>query len=150
MPKRRTKNGGSSSEASAADYKVGYGKPPKASRFKAGRSGNPKGRPKHATTIPEALHRRLFAKVPVSENGKRKMITVVEAIFARVAQSSLSGDSRAIGHLIKLINSSHIAAGSGGPSSVHDPAADLLALQEILRSMGITPESIGGKEEEDE
>lgn len=28
------------------DGKVGYGKPPKHSRFKAGQSGNPKGRPK--------------------------------------------------------------------------------------------------------
>ena len=28
------------------DYKVGYGKPPKASRFKPGTSGNPGGRPK--------------------------------------------------------------------------------------------------------
>ena len=29
-----------------ADYDVGYGKPPKRTRFKAGISGNLKGRPK--------------------------------------------------------------------------------------------------------
>lgn len=87
--------------------------------------------------------------MPVSENGKRKMITVIEAIFARMAQSSLGGDSRAIGHLIKLLNTGHFAAGSGTSSPVHDPSADLLALQEILSSMGITPESIGGKEARD-
>ena len=29
-----------------ARYEVGYGKPPEASRFKPGRSGNPKGRPR--------------------------------------------------------------------------------------------------------
>ena len=29
-----------------ADYEVGYGKPPKHTRFKKGQSGNPKGRPK--------------------------------------------------------------------------------------------------------
>ena len=28
------------------DYEVGYGKPPKDSRFKLGQSGNPNGRPK--------------------------------------------------------------------------------------------------------
>lgn len=28
-----------------AEYEVGYGKPPSASRFKKGKSGNPKGRP---------------------------------------------------------------------------------------------------------
>jgi len=29
-------------------YEVGYGKPPKQTRFAAGKSGNPKGRPKGA------------------------------------------------------------------------------------------------------
>jgi Family of unknown function (DUF5681) len=27
-------------------YKTGYGRPPKATQFKRGKSGNPKGRPK--------------------------------------------------------------------------------------------------------
>lgn len=30
----------------AADYEVGYGRPPVATRFKAGQSGNPSGRAK--------------------------------------------------------------------------------------------------------
>lgn len=33
-------------EGDKKDYEVGYGKPPKNTRFKAGQSGNPKGRPK--------------------------------------------------------------------------------------------------------
>lgn len=33
-------------EGDKKDYEVGYGKPPKDTRFKAGQSGNPKGRPK--------------------------------------------------------------------------------------------------------
>ena len=28
------------------DYEIGYGKPPKQTRFKPGQSGNPRGRPK--------------------------------------------------------------------------------------------------------
>ena len=32
-------------EAEAAPYEVGYGRPPKATRFKPGKSGNPGGRP---------------------------------------------------------------------------------------------------------
>ena len=32
--------------ASGSGYEVGYGKPPKHSRFRPGKSGNPKGRPK--------------------------------------------------------------------------------------------------------
>ena len=33
---------------SSADYEIGYGKPPKDTRFRKGQSGNPKGRPKGA------------------------------------------------------------------------------------------------------
>src|SRR5439155_2145375 len=36
-----------------ADYEVGYGRPPKPSRFQKGRSGNPRGRPRHVE--PEEL-----------------------------------------------------------------------------------------------
>ncbi len=32
--------------ARSADYTVGYGRPPKATQFKAGKTGNPRGRPK--------------------------------------------------------------------------------------------------------
>lgn len=149
MAKRRAEDGVAAGEGPSADYEVGYGKPPKASQFKAGKSGNQKGRPKKVTTVAEALNRRLFAKVTVTENGKRKMITVVEAILGRLAQSSLGGDSRSIGHLIKLLNSGQFATGSGTPSLAPDPDADLSVLQEILSSMGITPESLCSKEAQD-
>ena len=33
------------------EYKVGYGKPPKSSRFKSGSSGNAKGRPKGSKNL---------------------------------------------------------------------------------------------------
>lgn len=36
-------------------YDVGYGKPPVATRFKQGQSGNPKGRPKGAKNKRSAL-----------------------------------------------------------------------------------------------
>ena len=32
------------------DTQVGYGRPPKTTRFKKGQSGNPEGRPKGAST----------------------------------------------------------------------------------------------------
>ena len=46
----KTKRSGDTSKGQKAggDYAVGYGRPPKATQFKPGRSGNPRGRPKGA------------------------------------------------------------------------------------------------------
>ena len=38
-------------EVSMSGYKVGYGKPPKATQFKKGKSGNPRGRPKGSLNL---------------------------------------------------------------------------------------------------
>jgi hypothetical protein len=46
----------------SGDYEVGYGKPPKHTRFKPGQSGNPKGRPKASKDFRSLLHRALFKK----------------------------------------------------------------------------------------
>jgi len=62
------------------DYEVGYGKPPRHSRFKKGESSaNPRGRPRKemATLLFEGLNK----KVVVTENGRRRKIAVREAIL---------------------------------------------------------------------
>lgn len=47
------------SRKSDDEYEVGYGKPPQRTQFKKGQTGNPKGRPKGATTFAEAAMREL-------------------------------------------------------------------------------------------
>jgi hypothetical protein len=39
----------------SSPYKVGYGRPPKATQFKPGKSGNPKGRPKGPKSVGAVL-----------------------------------------------------------------------------------------------
>ena len=42
-----------------ADYEVGFGKPPKATQFKGGQSGNPKGRPKESVSFALKLEKAM-------------------------------------------------------------------------------------------
>jgi hypothetical protein len=50
---------------------VGYGRPPRSTRFKPGQSGNPKGRPKGVQSLGAILDKALAARVSVQENGRR-------------------------------------------------------------------------------
>jgi hypothetical protein len=54
--------------AKDTENQVGYKTPPKASRFQKGRSGNPGGRPRRGSGIPELL--RKVSKQKVITTGK--------------------------------------------------------------------------------
>jgi hypothetical protein len=77
---------------------VGYKKPPQSTRFKKGRSGNPKGRPKNAknTTPTELLDQYLSTQVTVAENGEKKTMTLLEALQRRLVTAALKGEPYAM------------------------------------------------------
>lgn len=80
----------------ASDYEVGYRRPPKGSRFIAGRSGNPRGRPKGSRTIGAVLQALMSAKVNVTEHGRTRRITRLEVMLLQLANDATRGDPRAL------------------------------------------------------
>ena len=84
---------------------VGNGKPPQHSRFKQGRSGNPRGRPKGALSMATVLARTLREKVVINENGKRKTVSKLEVAIAQLVTKATSGDGHAIRYLCQLVTS---------------------------------------------
>jgi hypothetical protein len=75
------------------DYEVGYGKPPEASRFKAGVSGNPKGRPKRRPTdLAAVVVGVLNAPVRHHENGQAKTAPGWELNLIMLVRRALGGD----------------------------------------------------------
>lgn len=80
--------------------KVGYGKPPMASRFKKGQSGNPKGRrPKISEPLKPLKHvlrSCLFEPLEVRVNGKPAKVSAIEAVVMNLRRLAMGGDLRAI------------------------------------------------------
>ena len=78
-------------------YQVGYGKPPEATRFKSGTSGNPKGRPKGARSFASLLDEELNKTITVVENGRRRKIKKSKAVAMAVVNKAIKvGDQHAI------------------------------------------------------
>jgi hypothetical protein len=81
-------------------YVVGYGRPPRSTQFKAGQSGNPRGRPKGSLNLATSLQRALRERVTVIERGKQKSITKLDAAAIQLANKAASGDLRAFQYLL--------------------------------------------------
>lgn len=91
-------------DASAAsrdpNYAVGYGRPPRQHQFKRGQSGNPRGRPKGVRSEADILAKLLNKKIPIQDRGRVRHVSVLEAVYVRVAQNGLKGDLRAAAFLL--------------------------------------------------
>ena len=72
------------------DCEVGYRKPPKATRFRKGQSGNPKGRPKGKPNAAAAILRALGAKLVINDHGRRRKVTKYEAAIMQLANKAAS------------------------------------------------------------
>ena len=82
------------------DYEIGYGKPPKATRFRKGVSGNPTGRPKGSRSISSILAKLGRERVKVTTNGKTRTMTKLEVVFTQLNNQAASGNLKAIRELL--------------------------------------------------
>ena len=84
------------------NYETGYRKPPKATQFKKGQSGNPQGRPKGVKNLTTDLKEELEEKILISESGQTLEVTKQRAMLKALLAKALKGDSRAATALITL------------------------------------------------
>ncbi|RYZ89795.1 MAG: hypothetical protein EOP06_08805 [Proteobacteria bacterium] len=84
-------------------YRIGYAKPPEATQFKKGTSGNPKGRPKGSKDLNSMISQLLNTKIEVTDAwGRKKRLTKLEAIFTQLLNRALKGDHRAVKEVLAL------------------------------------------------
>ena len=87
-----------------ASYEIGYGKPPLSGRFRAGVSGNPKGRPKRKPTpLAERIKTVLNAPIEYRERGRTKVATYRELSLKMLVDRAISGDLDAAELALKIL-----------------------------------------------
>ena len=109
-------------------YDVGYGKPPRHTRFKPGTSGNPRGRPRRSKNIDTLFEQQLDRLVTVTREGRKARISVREVIVMNIVKAAANGDARAREHVLRHMR-------DNGKS---DPFGTKLYDDKILAELAVT------------
>jgi Family of unknown function (DUF5681) len=84
------------------DDDVGYGCPPRRTRWKKGQSGNlGRRRARRTATTAEIIDKLLLAPIEITENGIARRATVMEAIGLQLWKKAAGGHPRAADILLK-------------------------------------------------
>jgi len=124
MPKTKRPN--------ASKNGVGYGRPPKATRFAKGKSGNPTGRPRGSRSLGAMLNDIMKQKVSVTEGGRERKISALEVMLRRLTNDAMKSDQPAIKLLIQLLER-YGDASEQAPAHDQMSAEDEEILTEFLR-----------------
>jgi hypothetical protein len=116
----------------AEETRVGYRRPPVATRFRPGSSGNPRGRPKGARNLGAIIASALGEKVQATEDGRTRRISKFEAAIKQLVNSAATGDPRATQMLIGLVQAYEARAAEKKPERRLDKG-DALVVSEIVR-----------------
>lgn len=110
-----------------ADYEVGYGRPPEATQFKPGQSGNTRGRPKKGVDLAKIYREAASAKVSVTVDNRKVQMTKIEAAIHTSINKAARGDIRALVHVLGELQRFGIGLGVPEAGTGQVPVSDFYA-----------------------
>jgi len=125
--------------ARGVEYQVGYGRPPLDTRFKPGKSGNPKGRPKEHRNVRTIVEQVFNEKITIREGQKTRKVTKFEAMLQATMLKAMKGDPRAANTLLGLLArmQSFFEAENETPGAAL-PEEDAAIIREYARRKGVS------------
>lgn len=96
--------------AKPRDYEVGYGKPPRQTRFKPGRSGNPHGRPRGRKALKTIVAGVLYEQVTIRTPAGTRKVSKIEALVHKLMNEALTGNGRSVQHLLRFTREAGLTA----------------------------------------
>lgn len=84
------------------DSRVGYKRPPKHTKFKPGRSGNPKGRLRYVRNLKTEFLDELGEIIRVREGNREMKISKQRAFVKSLVAAAIKGDMRAAAALVSF------------------------------------------------
>lgn len=99
------------------DAGAGYCNPPKASRFRKVRSGNPVGRPKGIRNKVPAPGERLrslmlveaYRPVTIKADGRDLTVPLTQAVLRSISEAAAKGEARAQALFLQMVSASELA-----------------------------------------
>lgn len=129
------------------DYEVGYRKPPKASRWRKGRSGNPRGRQKGVPNLKTELIEELGEMIAIKEQGRPRKITKQRGLIKALTAKGVQGDTRALNILINLeLRLLHPELIEDAPTELAEDDQAILDTFVVRRRTPIRPNKPNGEE----
>jgi len=117
-----------SERVSRPAHAVGYGKPPAHTRFKPGKSGNPKGRPKRIRNLRTIVEDALNERIAIREGARNRTLTKREALVLTLVNSALKGDPRSVTAFVALLRPLGLVTDQAEPDAKSPLTADDEAL----------------------
>jgi len=127
-------SGSDGRQSSEASHAVGYGRPPRHTRFKPGQCGNPKGRPKRQRNVRTVVEGVLGERITIREGNRTRSLTKFDAMVLTMMNAALKGDAKAQASVIALLRS--VGMTDEAPEASHSEpltADDAAVIADYLR-----------------
>jgi hypothetical protein len=118
---------------SGASSKSGYGKPPVASQFKPGQSGNSGGRPKGSKNLRTLIKEAARAKVVVNEGGRKRKRSKMDLVVTQMMNKAAQGEARFVTMALDQVHC--VESEAKGSRSVDFAEPDRLVIEQILQRL---------------